>query len=315
MLALSPAEAAMIDELIQAVEEFGAAAQILPMWFWIPCIGILGLLVGSFLNVVILRLPPRMMFAWRTEAAAILEGELKPDFVLGEPPPSLVFERSHCPKCGFKLKAWHNVPLFSYLALRGCCANCKAPISKQYPLVEAFTALASLACLWKFGPSFQLIAALVFTWLLIAMSVIDMHTQLLPDELTQPLLWIGLLLACSSVFVAPVPALVGAMIGWSSLWSVNYLFKTLRGIEGMGGGDFKLLAGLGAWMGWKFLPIVVLLSATVGAVYGITMVLLRKHERENPMPFGPFLAAAGWIAFIYGDVLMAGYWRVMTGGA
>ena len=315
MLRLSQAPATMIDALLQAVDDFGAAAQILPMWFWIPCIGILGLLVGSFLNVVILRLPPRMMFAWRTEAAAILENELKPGFELGAEPPSLVFERSHCPKCGFKLKAWHNVPLFSYLALGGRCANCKTPISKQYPLVEALTGLASIACLLKFGPSFQLVAALVFTWLLIAMSGIDMHTQLLPDELTQPLLWIGLLLACSSVFVAPVPALVGAMIGWSSLWSVNFLFKKLRGIEGMGGGDFKLLAGLGAWMGWKLLPIIVLLSATVGAVYGITMVLLRKHERENPMPFGPFLAAAGWIAFIYGDVLMAGYWRVMTGAA
>lgn len=315
MLALSLAAVVTMIDLIQAVDEFGAAAQILPMWFWIPCIGILGLLVGSFLNVVILRLPPRMMFAWRTEAAAILEGELKANFVLGEPPPSLVFERSHCPNCGFKLKPWHNVPLFSYVALRGCCANCKAPISKQYPLVEAFTGVLSVACLLKFGPSFQLIAALVFTWLLIAMSVIDMHTQLLPDELTQPLLWIGLLLACGSVFVPPVPALVGAMIGWSSLWSVNFLFKKLRGIEGMGGGDFKLLAGLGAWMGWKFLPIVVLLSATVGAVYGITLVLLRKHERENPIPFGPFLAAAGWIAFIYGDVLLAGYWRVMSGGA
>ena len=305
----------MIVELLEAIDEFGAAAQILPMWFWLPCIAILGLLVGSFLNVVILRLPPRMMFAWRTEAASILEGELKEGFELGEPPPSLVFERSHCPKCGFKLKPWHNVPLFSFVALRGRCASCKTPISKQYPLVEAITAFASVACLLKFGPSFQLIAALVFTWLLIAMSGIDMQTQLLPDELTQPLLWIGLLLACSSVFVPPVPALVGAMIGWSSLWSVNFLFKKLRGIEGMGGGDFKLLAGLGAWMGWKLLPIVVLLSATVGAVYGITMVLLRKHERENPMPFGPFLAAAGWIAFIYGDVLMAGYWRVMTGGA
>jgi leader peptidase (prepilin peptidase) / N-methyltransferase len=301
----------MITELIQFYSDFSQAAALLPMWFWLAFVAILGLLVGSFLNVVILRLPPRMMFAWRTEASSILEIDLKPDFVLGEPPPSLVFERSHCPKCGFKLKPWHNIPLISYIALRGKCANCKTPISAQYPIVEALTSVASVACLLKFGPSFACVMALVFTWLLIAMSWIDMHTQLLPDELTQPLLWIGLLLATSSVFVGPVPAIVGAAIGWGSLWSVNFAFKKLRGMDGMGGGDFKLLAGLGAWMGWSMLPIVVLLSATVGAVFGITMVLLRRHERENPMPFGPYLAAAGWIAFVYGDVLMDSYWRLM----
>jgi leader peptidase (prepilin peptidase) / N-methyltransferase len=301
----------MITELIPFYSDFSQAAAVLPMWFWLVLVAILGLLVGSFLNVVILRLPPRMMFAWRTEASSILEQDLKPDFVLGEAPPSLVFERSHCPKCGFKLKPWHNIPLLSYLALGGKCASCKTPISAQYPVVEALTSVASVACLLKFGPSFACVMALVFTWLLIAMSWIDMHTQLLPDELTQPLLWIGLLLATSSVFVGPVPAIVGAAIGWGSLWSVNFAFKKLRGMDGMGGGDFKLLAGLGAWMGWSMLPIIVLLSATVGAVFGITMVLLRRHERENPMPFGPYLAAAGWIAFVYGDVLMDSYWRLM----
>ena len=301
----------MISEIIQYYSDFTSACALLPMWFWIVCVTILGLLVGSFLNVVILRLPPRRMFEWRTEAASILEGELKADFVLGSAPPSLVFERSQCPKCGFQLKAWHNVPLLSYLALGGKCSRCKTKISMQYPIVEALTSVASVACLLKFGPSFACIAALVFTWLLIAMSGIDMHTQLLPDQLTYPLLWIGLLLSVNSVFIAPVPAIVGAAIGWGSLWSVNYSFKKLRGMDGMGGGDFKLLAGLGAWMGWAMLPMVVLLSATVGAVVGITMVLLRKHARENPMPFGPYLAAAGWIAFVFGDVLMDGYWRVM----
>jgi leader peptidase (prepilin peptidase) / N-methyltransferase len=300
----------VIFQLFDYLDQLNATAALLPMWFWYGVVAILGLLVGSFLNVVILRLPPRMMFDWRCEAADILEGELAPDFALGTPPPSLVMERSHCPKCGFKLKAWHNVPVLSYMALGGKCANCKSPISMQYPFVEALTCIASVACLAKFGPGFQCVAALVFTWLLIAMSGIDLHTQLLPDQLTYPLLWIGLLLATGSLFVAPVPAIVGAAIGWGSLWSVNFAFKKLRGMDGMGGGDFKLLAGLGAWMGWTMLPMIVLLSATVGAVVGITLVLLRKHARENPLPFGPFLAAAGWIALVYGDLLMAGYWRV-----
>jgi leader peptidase (prepilin peptidase) / N-methyltransferase len=301
----------MFDSIASLYASFTESAALLPMWYWYGAVSILGLLVGSFLNVVILRLPPRMMFDWRTEAASILEDELKEDFVLGEPPSSLVVDRSRCPKCQFQLKWYHNIPVFSWAFLGGKCASCKAPISKQYPFVELLTAIASVLCLWRFGPGFQCVMALIFTWLLIAMSGIDVHTQLLPDQLTLPLLWIGLFLALWGVYLPLEQALIGTMMGWGSLWSVNALFKFLRGMDGMGNGDFKLLAALGAWMGWQKLPMIILLSASVGAVVGISLMLFRKHEREQPMPFGPFLAAAGWLAFVFGDALMRQYWQVM----
>jgi leader peptidase (prepilin peptidase) / N-methyltransferase len=304
-------EFAMFDSIASLYHAFVASADLLPMWYWYGAVGILGLLVGSFLNVVILRMPPRMMFEWRTEAASILEGELKEGFVLGNPPVGLAIDRSRCPKCQFQLKWYHNVPVFSWVFLGGKCANCKTPISKQYPFVELLTAAASVVCLWRFGPGFSCVMALIFTWLLVAMSGIDLHTQLLPDQLTLPLLWIGLFLAMWALYVPLEPALIGAMIGYGSLWSVNALFKLVRGIDGMGNGDFKLLAALGAWMGWTKLPMIILLSASVGAAVGISLMLLRKQEREQPMPFGPFLAAAGWSAFVFGDVLMRQYWLVV----
>jgi len=280
-----------------------------PIEFHLSAAAILGLLVGSFLNVVILRFPPRMEFAWRQEAASILENDLKPEFELGAAPPSLVWEPSHCPKCGFKLQPWHNIPVISYLFLRGRCSCCKTPISAMYPLVEAFTAALSVLVIWHFGPSLQGFAALVLTWVLIAASGIDSRTQYLPDEFTLGLLWLGLMAALVPLFVSPKDAILGAIFGYLSLWSVYQLYKLVRGIEGMGFGDFKLLAALGAWVGWQKLLLIVLLSALAGTLFALTRMLIGKHSSEQPMPFGPFLAAAGWVSLLYGEPIVQWYLR------
>ena len=277
-------------------------------WLLYPTVLVVGLLVGSFLNVVILRLPPRLEYRWRADARELLGHDPE----ITEPiPPSIVWERSHCPKCGFHLKPWHNIPLFSYVFLRGKCAGCGAPISVQYPLIEAFTGLLTVLCIWRFGPTAQGLSAVIITWFLIAMSGIDFRTQLLPDDLTLPLLWGGLLASCAGVFVDPVSAILGAAFGYLALWSVFWGFKLLTGKDGMGYGDFKLLAALGAWLGWQKLPLIVLLSAGVGAVLGSLLIALKRHEQQAPMPFGPFLAAAGWIGLIWGDQLLARYWQFM----
>jgi leader peptidase (prepilin peptidase)/N-methyltransferase len=265
----------------------------------IPLTGLLGLLVGSFLNVVILRLPRRLEHEWQQQARELLgtEGEA------GQAPPDLVFTGSHCPQCKHKLSALDNIPLLSWLALRGRCRYCKTPISWQYPLVELLTALASAVIAWKFGFGWPLAAGLVFSWILIAASGIDARTQLLPDQLTLPLLWLGLLLSLVPLFVTPSAAIVGAAIGYLSLWSVYWLFKLATGKEGMGYGDFKLLGALGAWMGATALLPIILLSALVGAVIGGVLLALRGQDRSTPIPFGPFIAAAGWAWFVFGDRL------------
>ena len=278
----------------------------LPLWGWIVAAGVLGLLVGSFLNVVILRLPERLMAQWRLDAFDTLA--MEPDGT--SLPPGIVREPSHCPHCKHQLSARDNIPLFGWLLLGGRCRYCKTPISIQYPLVELLSGLASAVIVWKFGPSWAAGAGLVFTWMLIALAGIDFRTQYLPDQLNYPLLWLGLLLSLLAMFVAPSTAILGAAIGYLSLWSVYWLFKLLTGKEGMGYGDFKLLAALGAWMGPTALLPVILLSSFIGAIVGGSMIALRKHGRDIPMPFGPFIAAAGWTWFIGGDWLLQQYMQL-----
>jgi leader peptidase (prepilin peptidase) / N-methyltransferase len=265
---------------------------------------LLGLLVGSFLNVVILRLPRRLEHDWRMQARELLGHAPAED---AKAPPDLVVTGSHCPACKHPLSALDNIPLVSWLALRGRCRYCRTKISWQYPLVELLSALASAAIAWKLGFGWPLAAGLVFTWMLIAAAGIDARTQLLPDQLTLPLLWIGLLLSLVPVFVAPDAAIVGAAIGYLSLWSVYWLFKLATGKEGMGYGDFKLLAALGAWMGAMSLLPIVLLSSLIGAIVGGTVLALRGQDRTTPIPFGPFIAAAGWVWFLVGDRIGAWY--------
>jgi leader peptidase (prepilin peptidase) / N-methyltransferase len=275
----------------------------LPLTAWIVIAGVLGLLVGSFLNVVILRLPERLDALWRQEAHDVLGLEHAQQTL----PPGIVRESSHCPHCKHPLAAYDNIPLFSWLWLKGRCRYCQARISIQYPLVELLTAILSAIVVWKFGVTWVALAGLFFTWSLVALSGIDLRTQLLPDQITLPLLWAGLLLSLGHLFVEPKSAILGAAIGYLSLWSVYWLFKLLTGKEGMGFGDFKLLAALGAWMGPVALLPVILLSSFIGALIGGTMIALRKHAREVPMPFGPFIAMAGWVWFIAGDYLLHAY--------
>lgn len=277
----------------------------MPAAVWIAAAFVLGLLVGSFLNVVILRLPARLMHAWKRDAREMLElqGE--------EPaPPGIVRQASHCPHCKHPLAAYDNVPLASWLLLRGRCRHCKAPISIQYPLVELLTAVLSAIVVWKFGTSGSALAALFFTWVLVAAAGIDLRTQLLPDQLTLPLLWLGLLLALIPLFADARTAIEGAAIGYLSLWCVYWAFKLLTGKEGMGYGDFKLLGALGAWMGPIALLPIVLLSSFIGAIVGVVALRLRNQDHSTPIPFGPFLAAAGWVWFVFGDSLFTAYLRV-----
>jgi leader peptidase (prepilin peptidase)/N-methyltransferase len=275
----------------------------LPIAFWIAAAGVLGLIVGSFLNVVILRLPARMEYFWKRDARELLE--LEHD---GEPaPPDLVRKGSHCPHCKHPLAPWDNVPLLSWLLLRGRCRYCKAPISVQYPLVELLCGLASAIVVWHFGVTWQAAAGLLFTWALVAAGGIDFRTQLLPDSLTLPLLWFGLLLSLVPVFVHTHEALVGAAAGYLSLWSVYWLFKLVTGKEGMGYGDFKLFAAAGAWMGYVALLPVIILAALSGAIVGIILLKARGEDRSVPFAFGPFLAIAMWIWLVAGDRIMAMY--------
>ena len=270
--------------------------------------GVLGLIVGSFLNVVILRLPARLMHSWRQQSREILE---LPADAEEKAPPGIVWESSHCPNCKHALGVAENIPLVSWIALRGRCRHCRAPISIQYPLVELITALASAIVVWTFGPSYAAIAGLALTWILVALAGIDVRTQLLPDQLTLPLLWLGLLLSLVPVFATPVASILGAAIGYLSLWSVYWLFKLVTGKEGMGYGDFKLLAALGAWMGPASLLPTVLLSSLIGAIVGGTYLAVRGKDRATPIPFGPFIAAAGWVWFVAGPVLWTFYQRVL----
>ena len=273
----------------------------------IAAVFLLGLLVGSFLNVVILRMPPRMLWAWRREARGVLE---LPE--TDEPaPPGVVLKASHCPHCGHALRWYENIPVLSWLALRGRCSACKAPISVQYPIVELITGLAFAVCVWRFGTGLEAGGALIFTALLVALAGIDWRTTFLYDDLTYPLLWLGLGASVMTLFVPPHSAILGALAGYLSLWTVYHGFKLLTGKEGMGYGDFKLLAALGAWCGVSAILPIVLLSSLVGAVIGGAALAIQGRDRATPIPFGPFLAIAGWVWFLFGSELMALYWRVM----
>ena len=269
----------------------------------ISLFGLLGLLVGSFLNVVIHRLPRMMEQEWREQCSSINE----------EAPPSpaapynLVVPRSACPSCGHMISAWENIPVISWLILRGRCAHCKTPISPRYPVVEALTGMISGFIAWHFGFGPTALAALVFAWALIALTFIDFDTQLLPDSITQPLIWLGLLFNLNGFFVGLDSALIGAIAGYLTLWSVYWLFKLVTKKEGMGYGDFKLLAAIGAWLGWQILPIVILLSSIVGAVVGISLILFAGHGRQIPIPFGPYLAGGGLIALLWGKQITQAY--------
>ena len=283
---------------------------------WIAFVLIVGLLVGSFLNVVIHRLPIMMEREWKSQAEEILGGDAyePPRFEpTPEAPYNLVVPRSACPKCGAMITAWQNIPVVSYLFLGGACANCGTGISVRYPLIELLTGALSAAVAWKFGPTWYCGAALLLTWALVALSAIDFDHQLLPDDITLPLLWLGLLLSLATTnpsFGLPVSSgdsIVGAVAGYVSLWSVYKLFKWLTGKEGMGYGDFKLLAALGAWLGWQMLLVIILISAFAGAIVGISLVAFRGRDRDIPIPFGPYLAVAGWIALMWGDRLVASY--------
>jgi len=265
----------------------------------------LGLLVGSFLNVVILRLPRRMEWQWKRDSREILgEPEL-----YDPPPPGIVIERSHCPHCGHQLSWYENIPVFSWLALRGKCRSCKAPISAQYPAVELLTMLLFTACVWQFGFGWQGFGALVLTSFLVAASGIDVRTQLLPDSLTLPLMWLGLIASLDNLYMPAKPALLGAVVGYASLWTVWWLFKQATGKEGMGHGDFKLLAALGAWCGLNGLLPIILLSAVAGAIIGSVMLAVQGRDRSTPIPFGPYLAIAGWVTFMWGHDLIGAYKR------
>jgi leader peptidase (prepilin peptidase)/N-methyltransferase len=277
---------------------------------------VLGMLVGSFLNVVIYRVPIILDRQWRAQCAE-LHGT---GATAGPPEPfNLVVPRSACPSCKAPITALQNIPLISYLALRGRCARCGVGISARYPLVEALTGILSALVAWKYGFGWPTLAAIVLTWFLVALTFIDVDTQLLPDSLTLPLMWIGLTLSLwnTQPGTAPVPtdvhsSIVGALAGYLSLWSVYHLFRLLTGKEGMGYGDFKLFAALGAWLGWKMLLPIILIAAAVGAIVGICMLMFRGRDKAAPIAFGPFLAAAGWLMLMFGNELVTGYLGMYT---
>ncbi|HDS1734843.1 A24 family peptidase [Pseudomonas sp. BP8] len=276
-----------------------------PVYF-LAAATLLGLLVGSFLNVLVHRLPIMLERQWQREAQEVLEL------------PSVEHERfdlslpaSHCPHCAHRIRAWENIPLLSYLFLRGRCSACKVAISPRYPLVELASAVLSLVVAWHFGPGLQALCALLLTWCLLALSLIDSEHQLLPDVLVLPMVWAGLIVNAFAVYVPLNEALWGAVIGYLSLWTVYWVFKLVTGKEGMGYGDFKLLALIGAWGGWQVLPVTLVLSSVVGAVIGLCLLRLRNASLATAIPFGPYLAIAGWIAVLWGDEMYASYVQLL----
>jgi leader peptidase (prepilin peptidase)/N-methyltransferase len=260
---------------------------------------VLGAVVGSFLNVVILRLPKIMQQQWRGECEAFLELE---STQTGKPL-SLSHPPSTCPSCNTRIKPWQNIPVVSWLLLRGKCAACSASISIRYPIIEFMTGLLSVVVAIQFAYDWALLLALVTTWCLVALTVIDAETQLLPDDITLPLLWLGLVANAFGVFTDLPSALWGAVFGYGILWSIYWIFKLTTGKEGMGYGDFKLLGALGALLGWQALPMIILMSSAVGAIIGIALMATKRLNREQPMPFGPYLAIAGWLSMVFGDTI------------
>jgi leader peptidase (prepilin peptidase)/N-methyltransferase len=289
----------MAMTLIQDLQTFP------PLFVTLSCL--IGLLVGSFLNVVIHRLPKMMEREWKAQCA-----ELSGSEPVLEAPYNLLSPGSACPHCHHKIGALENIPVVSYLLLRGKCKNCHAPISIRYPVVETITALLSTFAAWHFGFGLAGLAAILFIWALIALTCIDLDTQLLPDNITLPLLWLGLLFNLLNAFTSLSNAVVGAVCGYLILWSVYWMFKLVTGKEGMGYGDFKFLAAIGAWLGWQMLPLVILLSSVVGAVVGITLIVAVKRGKDIPIPFGPYLAGGGLIALFWGTQLTQSYLQLFS---
>ncbi|MCI2965128.1 A24 family peptidase [Shewanella sp. N2AIL] len=288
-------------------------------WLFITLSFVFSATIGSFLNVVIHRFPVMMKREWQQECNQYLQ-EYHEDIVkkigieqLNKPIDdfpekyNLVVPGSACPKCKTSIKPWHNLPLLGWLMLKGKCAACHAPISARYPIIEFITGLLIATLAWHFGPSWQFVFASILTFVLVALTGIDLDEMLLPDQMTLPLLWLGLIINLNHTFASPTDAIIGAAAGYLSLWSIFWLFKILTGKEGMGYGDFKLLAVFGAWLGWQMLPLVILLSSLVGAVVGITMIVSKRLKQGNPIPFGPYIAAAGWIALLFGQQIVDWY--------
>jgi leader peptidase (prepilin peptidase)/N-methyltransferase len=277
------------------------------LWFYLTTIGLVSLCVGSFLNVVIYRLPLMMQKEWQSECRILLEDDLKNSAPLNTTPFNLVKPNSTCPHCKTAIKPWQNIPIISWLALKGKCASCQNTIAARYPLVEAITALLSLAVAYTVGANEQALLYILITWALVALTFIDIDHMLLPDQLTLPLVWLALIASVMGYTISPSDAIIGAACGYLSLWSVFWLFKLLTGKEGMGYGDFKLLAVFGALLGWQSLLTIILLSSVVGAIIGITLLSIQGKDKATPIPFGPYLAIAGWIAMLWGNQLQTMY--------
>ncbi len=275
-------------------------------WLFYSTILFLGLCVGSFLNVVAYRLPLMMERDWKSECHEFLELE-SPTFDSRLASINLATPTSACPNCGHNLRAWENIPVLSYLLLKAKCSSCKTGISAQYPIVEFLTGIASLTIAYKFGVTLQTVAALCLTWALIALTLIDLKKQLLPDSITMPLLWFGIFISLFNIFTDLKSSVIGAIAGYLILWSVFHLFKLITKKDGMGYGDFKLLSALGAWVGFSYLPQIILISSVVGSIAGISMLILGKTKQQQPIPFGPYLAVAGWIALLWGEQINTNY--------
>ncbi|MEE9310550.1 MAG: A24 family peptidase [Cocleimonas sp.] len=274
--------------------------------FFLMVVGLFSLLVGSFLNAAIYRIPIMLQREWREECEELFGGEAdEVEHATGKEF-NLFIPRSQCPTCGHMITALENIPVISYLFLGGKCSSCKTKISIQYPVIEIFTAALSVFIAWKFGVAWQTLAALVFTWALITMSLIDAKTMLLPDNLTLPLMWLGIAVNYQGLFVDLQSSVLGAMIGYLSLWTLFQVFKLITGKEGMGYGDFKILAAIGAWGGWQILPFTIFAASLLGAVFGIAWMLIQRQKESQPIPFGPWLALAGFVGFIWRDEVIAG---------
>ena len=269
--------------------------------FFLAVVGLFSLLVGSFLNAAIYRIPIMLQNEWRSECQELLGGEGSSENAKNTQPFNLFVPRSQCPHCGHMITALENIPVLSYLFLRGKCSSCKTGISAQYPLIEIFTALLSVFVAWKIGFGWTVLAALLFTWVLILLSLIDAKTMLLPDNLTLPLMWVGIAVNYFSGFVDLQSSVLGAMFGYLSLWSLFHVFKLITGKEGMGYGDFKILAAIGAWGGWQILPFTVFVASFLGAIFGILWMIIQRKKDSQAIPFGPWLALAGFVAFIWRD--------------
>ncbi|WP_149981346.1 prepilin peptidase [Pseudoalteromonas rhizosphaerae] len=282
------------------------------LWFYLLTVGLVSLCIGSFLNVVIYRLPIMMQREWQTECRVLLADDLKPTKADNtETEFNLVKPNSTCPKCKTAIKPWQNIPVISWLLLKGRCASCSNPISVRYPIAEMLTAVLSLIVAYTFGATEQALLYILITWVLVALTFIDIDHMLLPDQLTLPLVWLALIAAVMGITISPTDAIIGAACGYLSLWSVFWLFKLITGKEGMGYGDFKLLAVFGALLGWQSLLTIVLLSSVVGAIIGIALLSIQGKDKATPIPFGPYLAIAGWVTLLWGTQIQVFYFNLL----